>query len=261
MGRIASHCRLLPWLLVACTAAAQPSMGDALATVQLLSGLIDTRLVRFDAPDPDASAPTKVFCVVLTFDGVWWLYTPGLGTRPFGPAPRGDDLATEEITARLRRLAPTVGRIDVFSHLAPPSSSTATRTLTNGCFASCLLHLIELYVHGESVAEAGVIFLSGEATNTPRYAAALGDIGHSLLVYRIADRWMLLDPALPGSPLPFRPPHIGSDIDPDLAAHARQAHYPASRAQYCRFSDAALQRLASNVEWKLLRAPGVPSDG
>jgi hypothetical protein len=259
MGRITLHCRVLLWLLGACTATAQSSLGDALATVRLLSGLIESRLVRFEAADPDATAPLKVYSVVLTFDGVWWLYTPGIGTRSLGPAPHEHDLATADITARLRRLVPALGRIDVFAHLAPPTTPVTTRTLYNGCFASCLLHLIDLFVRGEPVAEAGVIFLSGETATTPRLAADLGGVGHSLLVYRIADRWRLLDPARPDSPLPFRPPQIGSEIDPDLAAYARRAHYPASRAEYCRFSNAALQRLASDVAWRLFRPLGAPS--
>ncbi len=260
MGCIVSNGRLLLGLLGACTAAAQTTMGEALTTVHLLSGLVETRLVRLEIPAPDSAPPTKIYSVVLAFDHAWWLFTPGLGTCLLGPSPSDGNLATAEITTRLRRLAPTLGPIEVFAHVTPPATRPSQTMLRNGCFASCLLHLIDLYARGASVEEAGVIFLSGGTAEATRFGGVLGDIGHSLLVYRIADRWTLLDPAHMSALLSVRTPLVGLEIDPELVDYARHAHYPVSRVKYLRFSAAALDHLASNVDWQFrhpLRLPGL----
>lgn len=260
MGGIVSKWHLLLGLLGAATAAAQPTMGEALTTVHLLSGFVETRLVRLDVPASDPDPPAKLYSVVLAFDHAWWLYTPGLGTCLLGPAPGDGSLTTAEITTRLRRFAPTLDRVEVLARVTSPATRPSQTMLRNGCFASCLLHLIELYARGESVEEAGVVFLSGATDGAPRFAAALGEIGHSLLVYRIAGRWRLLDPTHMSEVLSVRPPLIGVEIDPELVDYARRAHYPVGHVQYLRFSAAALDRLASNVDWRFrspLRLPGL----
>ena len=259
MHRIAVPCCVLVGLLWATTA--RPAMRDALATAQLLSGLVETRLVRLEIPAAPGAEPRKIHSVVLIFDGVLWLYTPGLGTRPLGPAPRDEGRVTEEITARLRRLEPTLGRIDVYNRPLLPTSPPIADALSNACFAGCLYHLAELYARGESVDEAGIIFLSGEAARRPPTTSALRDVGHSLLVYRTGRQWTLLDPAHPETLLPFRPPQVEAEIDPALAAYARRANYPTDRFQYHRFSAQALTRFATEVAWRARRPLDSPDRG
>jgi hypothetical protein len=240
------------WLLTAATA--QPAMRDALTATQLLSGLFETRLVRFELP----GAPRKLHSVVIKFDGVLWLYTPGRGTCPLGPAPRDDRRINDEISARLRRADPALDRLEVVARPLPPAAASMLDSLRNACFAGCLLQLASLYARGEPVDEAGVIFLSEPAGTAPAFTAVFRDVGHSLLVYRSGEHWWLLDPAQADSPVAYRAPQVAAELDPVLTAYARRANYPTSRAQYHRFSSAALRQLADEVAWRMRLSASSP---
>jgi hypothetical protein len=231
--------------------AAPGTQREAFTTVQLMRGLVETQLVQFAIPPVESSTARDVYSVSLNFDGVLWLFTPGLGTRPLGliPADRASVPAT--IKTRLARVAPLLERVEVLPNPTPSLIKPTDIGLHNGCFPSCLLQLIKLYAAGERIDEAGLVFLSGERVAAPEAEASLVDVGHCLLVRRDRNRWLLFDPARPQQEERIvGGPQVGGAPDPTLVAYAREANHVFNRIDYHRFSTAALEDLASNVGWR-----------
>jgi len=237
-------------------------MRDALSASRLFSGLVETRVVRFAVPAAPA-APRKIHAVVLTFDGLLWLYTPGLGTRSLGAAPADTAVVNAEIVARLRRLEPAVCQVEVYEHPLLPSAQEISGSLRNGCFAGCLFELARLLARDEQLSAAGVVFFSphrageGPAGRSP----LLDDVGHAVLVYCARDRWWALDPAQPEKPLPLRGVQLESAIDPALAGHALRVGYPLRRVTFLAFSREALAGLRREARWRAFRESSPSSPG
>jgi hypothetical protein len=232
-------------------AAAPGTQREAFTTAQLMRGLVETQLVQFAVPQAESGAAQKVYSVSLNFDGVLWLFTPGLGTRPLGliPADRASVPAT--IKSRLAYIAPRLEQVEVVTNPTPSLIGPTAIALRNGCFPSCLLQLIKLYAAGERIDEAGLVFLSGERVTAPAAEASLANVGHCLLVRRDRSRWLLFDPARPQpEERVVGGPQVGGKPDPALVAYAREANHVFDRIDYHRFSTAALEGLASNVGWR-----------
>ena len=102
---------------------ARGSMRDTLSSARLLSGLVDTRVIRMDLAPRPAAPPQSIYALVVAFDRVLWLYTPGLGTNILGPFDSDAALRSDALAARVRQIAPAAGNLRVFeSNLAQPAS-------------------------------------------------------------------------------------------------------------------------------------------
>lgn len=242
---------ILSLLLLFGALPARAAMRDALSTAQLLSGLVDARVVRMELPLGLHSAPKRIHALAIAFDDVLWLYTPGLGTSILGPVHSADKLRSDEIADRLRQLAPALNNIRVYANPLLPSTGELSATLSQACFAGCLLDLASLLTRSEGVDEAGIIFFSGPVpTRSSRAPTGLNDIGHSLLVYRLAGRWFMIDPARPADPLNLGGVNADTELDPALTAYATRSGYALDRVRFLPFSTTALARLTREARWR-----------
>jgi hypothetical protein len=236
--------------LLACLAnatAARAALNETLAATQLFSGLIETRVVRFELPVAGGAAPKKIHAVTLSFDGLLWLYTPGLGTCLLDGSRTA--AGPDAIAAHLQRLEPAAREIQVYAHpvLPPPETST---TLRNGCVAACLLDLASLLVRNDSIDAAGLVFLTPRAPDQPATGTSLlNNLGHGLLVYHTRDHWWALDPAERDTPFALQRVEADAPLDPAIEAHVRRHHYAADRVRFLPFSAAALESLGREARW------------
>lgn len=244
---------ILLWAALAGVMQASPaperSMRQASMVTSLLSGLVDAKVVQFETPATGNAAPATGYSTVMMFDGVYWCYTPGLGTRSLGAITPNAD-TTAEITARFKKVAPDLGQVKVFSRT--PKTGAAgpdVATLANGSFPSCLLKLTLLYANGDAVDEAGIIFLTHAPLRDLHGTAPLSDVGHGFLAYRSGNHWTIVDPSNPGKTLPSVSPTLETGIDSALLDYARDRQYAFSKAEYYSISAPSLKRLASNVNW------------
>ncbi len=226
-------------------------MSETLAATQLLSGLIDTRVVRFELPVGPSVAPKKVHAVVLAFDGILWLYTPGLGTCLLGESRHAANAGPDEITAGLRRIDPTLRDINVYPNPVLPPPELETR-LRNGCVAACFINLAALLVQDGTVTEAGIVFFSGRdpdhASTAP--STLLTAVGHSVLLYRTGGQWRGIDPAEPAAPFAIGRVETDAATDVALLADAQRHSYPIEHVRFLPISSGAFARLARDARWK-----------
>jgi hypothetical protein len=236
-------------------------MRDALSATQVFSGLVDAHVVRFELPVGPAAAPRQVHSVVLNFDGALWLYTPGLGTRSLGAAPAAPASLNAEIADRVRGLDPSLRSVQVYDRPILPPPQDCNDAMRNGCFAGCLYELAQLLSRGESIGAAGVIFFSPRDDDPVRPAcvAALGDVGHSVLVYQSGDRWWALDPAQPETPFEIESLQTASAVAPALMNYAQRASFPLGRVRFLPISSGALGDLRRDARWRAYRANSGPA--
>jgi len=235
--------RFLACLVALSLATARGSMRETLSVAKLLDGTVDTCVVRLDLPAPKPAH--EVYGIALNFDGVLWLYVPGLGTRCLGAAAPGKDWPAL-LQSRLQPRAADGPDLKLYPNRVLIDRSEVSQTLTNGCFAGCLYQLSLLLAESdEPITSAGVLFFSGPTPAGPA-PVVFDHIGHALLVFRTGGQWRLYDPAGSGETLvlPAARFSIGQGVDPRLLDYARAHGHPTQAVRFFPFSARSLRELA-----------------
>lgn len=238
-------------LLALLTASLHASLNEVLYARQLLNHITPARIVRFELADDPGVSPAPVYSLVFDFNHVLWAYLPTGGSVPLGPLDGPIRLTPELITRRLSDADTRIRNVIVYDndgsglHLPP-------RNLDNGCFLGCILQLVNLLESGESIQQAGIVFLNGDQPPSDTRAPAsrlLAHQGHAILVYRTPRYWVGYDPNAAGQPIDLSDIRLGNATDSRLLRHAARLNYPASRARYLPVSADALEHLSNDTLW------------
>lgn len=241
----------LCFLLILLTGSTHASLNEVLYARQLLNHVTPARVVRFDIVDGPGATPQAVYSLVFDFNHVLWAYLPSGGSAPLGRLDSPAKLTRELITQRLHDADARIHSVTVYEndgstlHLPP-------RNLDNGCLLGCILELVNLLECGESIQQAGIVFLNGDQPPSDTRAPAsrlLAHQGHAILVYRTPRYWVGYDPNAAGQPIDLSDIRLGNATDSRLLRHAARLNYPASRARYLPVSADALEHLSNDTLW------------
>lgn len=223
------------------------ALRDILVARQIMADIAPACVVRV-AFDPAKGGRETLYALAFTLEGVFWIYSPEIGTQVLGPASRlWPDPAT--LSARLRELDPTVSGVTVHPNPVTETFRQDQLYLINACVIGSLHSLLwVLHDHG-GVDEAGLVLMSYD---TPDAATAPTlRVNHSLLAYRQGKQWWCIDPLKPREPFRLKDVKVGAPLDPALVALTLRQRYPVKSVSLLALSADTLRRIAANVQWQL----------
>lgn len=238
-------------MLALLTGSLHASLNEVLYARQLLNHITPARVVRFELADDSGDSPPPVYSLVFDFDHILWAYLPAGGSVPLGPLDDSARFTPELIARRLGDADTRIRNVVVYDNDVS-RLRLLPRALDNGCFLGCILELVNQLESGESIQEAGIVFLTGNQPppGAPVPASRLfAHQGHALLVYRTAHYWVGYDPNASGQSIDLSAIYLGAAADPLLLRHAARLNYPANRARYLPVSADVLTHLGNDTLW------------
>jgi hypothetical protein len=220
---------------------------DAAVAQQAVADIADTVMVRGAASVAGAPDREEYF-VFFRFEGLFWSYASGLGTRVCGLAPEEWPPPAALVTGWIRQVDPSFSSVSIYRGTPTPLANQAD--LPNGCVIACLAQISRLLINAGTPDEAGLVLFSYDRRQKAR-EPDVGVIDHSILVYRYRENWFCLDPRLQQSPLPLKQVAVGLHLDPTLQVLAERPAYRLEHARLLLIAPPTLDQLAAKIAFRL----------